>query len=92
MRNNLPRSVAVEIRERIPAAGPEDPNVKVSVGKVEPAWERYEPPVEPNVPVLQGGHRWRLRIESATSQSLTASYTIKIPSKYELVGGNRREG
>ncbi len=92
VRNNLPRSVSVEVRERIPAAGPDDPNVKVSVGKVEPAWERYEPPVEPKLPVLQGGHRWRVQIESAAKQGLNASYTIKIPSKYELVGGNRREG
>jgi hypothetical protein len=43
------------------------------------------------MPRLRGGYRWRVALAPATKKMLRASYDVRIPSKTELVGGNRRE-
>ena len=42
-------------------------------------------------PRLKKGYRWRRAMPAGTKRTLRAAYEIKIPSKAELVGGNRRE-
>ncbi len=86
LRNLLPRAVNVEVRERVPVVRKDDAEVKVEVGQVEPAWERWD-----QEQTLRGGYLWKVALEPGESKNLSARYTIKIASKHELAGGNRRE-
>ena len=86
LRNLLPRAVTVEVRERVPIVRKDDAEVKIEVGSVEPAWEAWD-----QEQTLRGGHLWKVALDSGATKSLSARYTIKIASKLELVGGNRRE-
>jgi hypothetical protein len=86
------RAIDLEVRERIPVAREGDDDIEVTVGKIEPAWERWTP--DPNAPReqrLRGGHRWRLAVPAGQKRTLRAAYEVKIAGKLELVGGNRRE-
>ncbi len=90
--NRSPRAIDLEVRERVPVVREGADDVELSVGKVEPAWERWTPDAEaPDAARLRGGYRWRLNLPANTKRALKASYEIKIASKHELVGGNRRE-
>jgi hypothetical protein len=86
LRNLLPRAVTVEVRERVPVVRKDDADVKVEIGHVEPPWERWD-----QEQTLRGGYRWKVALEPGQSRNLSARYTIKISSKLELAGGNRRE-
>ena len=86
------RAVDVEVRERVPVVRDGDDTVEVAVGRVEPAWERWTP--DPDAPAdqrLRGGQRWRVQLPAGAKKQLRAAYEIRIASKLELVGGNRRE-
>ena len=86
------RAIDLEVRERVPVSVPGDDAVEVTLGRVEPAWERWTP--DPAAPVderLRGGHRWRVAVAPKAKTTLRVGYEIKIASKLELVGGNRRE-
>lgn len=85
--NHLSAPARVEVRERVPVPAEEDSNVKVTIGEVEPAWAPWSPPDGK----LPGGHAWRVDVAARGERSLTARYTVRIPSGDELVGGNRRE-
>ena len=50
------------------------------------------PAAHPDHERLEGGHRWRVNLPPATTRELVAQYTITIPARQEVVGGNRREG
>jgi hypothetical protein len=90
--NASQRAVDVEVRERVPVTRDGDDDVEVSLGKVDPPWERYTPDTDgPRDARLRGGYRWQLTIPASSKQLLRAAYEIKIAGKYELVGGNRRE-
>jgi Domain of unknown function (DUF4139)/N-terminal domain of unknown function (DUF4140) len=87
--NHLQRPVTLEIRERLPEVAEEaKQEIKVEIGKVEPAWEAYEPK---DAPELKSAHRWVLQIPAGESVRTRLTYTVSMPAKYELVGGNRRE-
>ncbi len=91
--NNLDQPAPMEVRERVPVV-PEaqDDDIKLSVGAVAPAWQPYEQTARSaGEPELEGGHRWRVEVGAGASTSLRAEYVVKISSKQELVGGNRRE-
>lgn len=81
----------VEVRERLPVAREKDPEASVEVVRVEPLWAPWEPTAERGEPPLEGGHAWRVRLGSGERRELSLSYVVKIASKHELVGGNRRE-
>jgi hypothetical protein len=86
------RPIELEVRERVPVVREGDDEVVVSVGKVEPAWEKWSPDSESaNEPRLRGGFRWKLAVPATTKKLLRAAYEVKIANKHELVGGNRRE-
>ncbi len=86
VRNLLPGAVTVEVRERVPVIRKDDSEVKVEVGPVDPPWDAWDQEQS-----LRGGHVWTCTVESGNKRLLSARYTIKIASKHELVGGNRRE-
>jgi hypothetical protein len=85
-------AIDLEVRERIPVTRDGEDDIEVTIGKVEPGWERWTPDADgPSTARLRGGHRWRLQIPAGQKRTLRAAYEVKIPSKAELVGGNRRE-
>ena len=90
--NLAPRPIDVEIRERVPVTRDGEDDIEVSVGQVEPAWERWTPDATaPRDERLRGGYRWRVAIAANQKRLLRAGYEVKIAGKHELVGGNRRE-
>jgi len=85
-------AIELEVRERIPVTREGEDDIEVVLGKIEPAWEVWKPAADgPRAARLRGGYRWRIALPANTKRSLRAAYEIKIPSKSELVGGNRRE-
>jgi uncharacterized protein (TIGR02231 family) len=86
------RAIEVEVRERVPVKREGDDDVEVTLGKIDPAWERWTPdPDAPKDQRLRGAHRWRVEVAPRTKRVLRAAYEVKIAGKHELVGGNRRE-
>ncbi len=86
------KPIEIEIRERIPVVRPGDDEIEVTLGKIEPAWERWTPdPDAPREARLRGAYRWRLALPAGAKKSVRAAYEVKIAGKLELVGGNRRE-
>lgn len=86
------RAIELEVRERIPVTREGDDDVEVTLGKVEPAWERWTPdPHAPRDQRLRGGHRWKVSVAAGAKRTLRAAYEVKIASKLEVIGGNRRE-
>lgn len=90
--NLSPRAIELEVRERVPVTRDGEDEIEVTLGRVEPAWDRFLPdPDLPRQAKLRGGYRWRITVPPAKKQTLRAGYEIKIAGKHELVGGNRRE-
>ena len=86
------RPIELEVRERIPVTREGDDDVEVTIGKIDPAWERWTPdPGAPRDLRLRGGYRWRVAVPPTTKRTLRAAYEVKIAGKHELIGGNRRE-
>lgn len=86
------RAIDLEVRERVPVTREGDTDVEVTLGRVEPAWERWTPDADAAREArLRGGYRWKLGVPPAQKRTLRASYEVKIANKHELVGGNRRE-
>lgn len=84
-------AAALEVRERVPIPAPDTDEVEVTIDEVVPAWEPWRPEPAAGVAALRGGHRWRLALAPGERRSLRVAYAIKIASKHELVGGNRRD-
>lgn len=85
--NRLGHAVDVEVRERVPTVREGDEEVHVELQAIEPPWRSYEPEEYK----LQGGHRWEVALEPGQKRNLRASYAVRLSSRRELVGGNRRE-
>ncbi|HLU68641.1 MAG TPA: DUF4139 domain-containing protein, partial [Kofleriaceae bacterium] len=92
VRNNLSGPAPLEVRERVPVAEEKDDEIEVRVTHASPAWQEWrQEPEHPGEPPLRGGRRWRVTVPPGARQELRADYEIKISSKHELAGGNRRE-
>jgi uncharacterized protein (TIGR02231 family) len=84
--NRLGAAAALEVRERIPISF--DTDVKIDEAQVKPPWSKDEAPREGQL--VRGGRTWRVTVPPGETLTLSAQYTIKIPSDRMLVGGNRR--
>ena len=93
IQNHTGRPIDCEVRERIPTKAEDNDDVDIVVEGSKPAWESYEPDLaeSPAEAHLEGGYRWRVEVPSGARKPLKAEYTVKISSKNELIGGNRRE-
>jgi len=89
--SHLGHPIALEVRERTPVSREDDSDISVELGNVIPKWQSYEPDPEPGAAPLKGGYRWQLSVGPGEKQELRASYRVRIASKNQLVGGNRRE-
>ncbi len=85
--NHLPTAITLELRERIPTVPEDEKLIKVNIGATTPPWK----PFQQKDPELDGGYCWIVEMAPGEFRQFTTSYTINIPSKNILVGGNRRE-
>ena len=85
--NHRKDAADVEVRERIPTLREREEDIEIELGEVEPPWEPYEQEEQR----IEGGQRWRVQVAPGERRRLRASYVVKIASKNELVGGNRRD-
>jgi len=86
--NRLTAPVKIDVRERVPIKNEEDDLVDITVPAPSPAWEDYD---QEETGRIKGGRRWRVTLAAGESKKIFWTYSIKIDSKNEVVGGNRRE-
>ena len=86
-----PRPVRLEVRERVPVppADAQSDDLSVTIDRVSHPWEPL--PVDRAGGRVRGGHRWFVDLPAGAKASRSVAYHVKIPSKNELIGGNRRE-
>ena len=77
----------LEIRERVPVVREDEDDIEVRILQSEPSWTEYKDAED----TLRGGHQWKIPLSRGEKHVLRASYSIKIASKNELAGGNRRD-
>jgi hypothetical protein len=87
VRSHMPKPVTVEIVERVPIREESEKKIDIKVTASEPKSEQVE--FIDNVRV-RGAHRWSLEVKPGEEVSAHLEYRISIPSKMEIVGGNRR--
>jgi len=87
LHNKAAKPVAVEVRERLPQPDEQVEHCAVKELKVDPPWQEWRP----SGSALPGGRRWTLTLAAGEKRDLAYEYRVEIPSKNELVGGNRRE-
>jgi uncharacterized protein (TIGR02231 family) len=87
VRNAGGAPIRLEVRERLPVTAKGEEEIEVRAGKTSPPWHDT-PPEDPS---LEGGKRWLLDVRAGAEVKLSTEYTIRIASKNELVGGNRRD-
>jgi len=91
-RNLMDRPADLEVRVRVPTLREGEQDITVELSRVSPAWEPYDPfGHEAAAPELRGGYTWRTDIPAGEVARFDVHYQIRISSKHELVGGNRRE-
>jgi uncharacterized protein (TIGR02231 family) len=83
----LGREVEVSVIDRIPVSDDKDIDIKTLY--VRPAAEAYTQ-VERGNPVRKG-LRWKVTVPAGGKARVELGYKIVLPSKSEIVGGNRRE-
>jgi hypothetical protein len=83
----LPFDAQLELLDRVPVTDEKD--LEVTLGRQEPRAERYEQ-VELGRPV-RGGLRWSLPLPAGQKRAVQFSYSLKMPAKSEIQGGNRRD-
>jgi hypothetical protein len=86
LRNQLRLPAQIEVRERVPVTRDGDEQLKVTAS-AKPVWEAYDPPGA----ALRGGYVWKVQAPPGEVVQLHASYSIGMPAKMEIAGGNRRE-
>lgn len=77
----------VEVLDRLPVT--EDKTVDIVLERSAPEQERYTQ-AERGAPV-RGGMAWRVIVPAGGRASVEYAYRVTIPSKNEMVGGNRRD-
>ena len=85
IQNHLSTSAKVELMEVLPSLQKEESRIVIRNITSEPAWNMEVSEITPD-----GTRGWRKSLPSGTSQALSFSYVIAIPTDKELVGGNRR--
>jgi hypothetical protein len=87
LRSSLGKSVTVEVLDRIPDTDEKD--IEIKLGKTSHTANRYTQ-AERGSPI-RGGVSFTVDLPAGGSETLTYAYRINLPSKNELLGGNRRD-
>lgn len=83
----LGASALVEVVDRVPVS--DDKTVEVATLRVSPEPERYTQ--ADRGAAVRGALLWRVIVPAGAKSSIEYQYRITIPSKNEVVGGNRRD-
>jgi hypothetical protein len=86
--SSLGREIEVTVLDRVPVTDDKDVEIKTLYAK---------PPAEPYTQAERGhpirkGLRWHVPVPAGGKARVELGYRITLPSKCEIVGGNRREG
>jgi len=87
LRSSLGKLTTVEVLDRVPDT--DDKNVEVKLVKASHQGARYTQ-ADRGAPI-RGGWSWPIALPAGGSETLAYSYRINLPSKNEIVGGNRRD-
>lgn len=87
--NRLANRVFVEVCERVPVVPPgSEKDIKVEETEVAPVWQKRTP--LPGEAPVEGERAWRVVLQPGETQTLKATWTVRIPASKMLGGGNRR--
>jgi Domain of unknown function (DUF4139)/N-terminal domain of unknown function (DUF4140) len=85
--SSLGRKVTVEILERVPVSDEKDVEIKLTYAR--PEHETYTQ-ADRGAP-LRRGLRFKIDVPAGDKARVELGYRVTLPSKNEIVGGNRRE-
>ncbi|PTL77695.1 DUF4139 domain-containing protein [Vitiosangium sp. GDMCC 1.1324] len=86
--NRTQQRVTVEVLERMPAVPSAEKDIKVDESEVKPAWSKRA--LLPGETPVEGERAWKVTLQPGETQTLNATWAVRIPSSKMLVGGNRR--
>ncbi len=87
--NRTAQRVTVEVLERVPAVpSAAEKDIKVDEAEVKPAWSKRA--LLPGETPVAGERAWKVTLQPGETQTLNATWAVRIPSSKMLVGGNRR--
>ncbi|QRK08466.1 DUF4139 domain-containing protein [Archangium violaceum] len=86
--NRTQQRVTVEVLERVPAVPSAEKDIKVEESEVKPAWSKRT--LLPGEMPVEGERAWMVTLQPGETQTLNATWAVRIPSSKMLVGGNRR--
>ena len=87
--NRTAQRVTVEVLERVPAVpSAAEKDIKVDEAEVKPAWSKRA--LLPGETPVEGERAWKVTLQPGETQTLNATWAVRIPSSKMLVGGNRR--
>lgn len=85
--SSLGEAASVEVLERVPVTDDKDIEIKITSSK--PSHELYDQ-VDRGSPIRRGV-RFRVEVPPGETSKIELKYRVTLPSKNELVGGNRRD-
>ena len=85
--STLGRKVTVEVLERVPVTDEKDIDIKVTHAKPEP---KEHTQADRGAPIRHG-LRFEVDVPAGDKAKIELGYRVTLPSKNEIVGGNRRE-
>lgn len=81
-------SVRMDVRERVPVLAEKEEHIEVLAVEASPPWSPFD---QAPSHLIKGGKRWTFDLAPGETKKLSYGYTVRIDSKNELAGGNRRE-
>lgn len=85
--SSLGRRITVEVMDRIPVSDDKDVEIKLLASQPQPQPYTQADLGQP----LRKGLRWEVEVPAGGKARVEHRYRITLPSKMEIVGGNRRE-
>jgi uncharacterized protein (TIGR02231 family) len=89
VRSTRKEPVELTIYDRLPVPGADVKDVTVTLGECAPPLSVTDR--SPDGGVVKGGFKVSVRLMPGEKRTLEHAYTITLPAKLEVVGGNRRE-
>jgi hypothetical protein len=85
--SSLGRKITVEVLDRIPVSDEKDVEIKMLASQPQPVAYTQADLGQP----VRRGQRWEIEVPAGGKAKIEHRYRITLPSKMEIVGGNRRE-
>lgn len=86
--NRTSQALSVEVLERVPSVPIHEKDIKVEEAEVRPPWSKRA--LLPGETPVEGERAWKVLLQPGETQTLSATWAVRIPSSKMLVGGNRR--